>query len=123
MHGSPLETCDQLPGRTDRRRPLKNKKGSPPAQGTRSSPIQAVARGAHRPIDAGAAAMAPFRRPRPAGATKPAPDGAASTLLSTWQQQKHLPPIDPKLSGEQVRRGMKLGRFELTRKLQVRSHH
>ena len=61
--------------------------------------------------------MAPFRRPRPAGATKPAPDGAASTLLSTWQQQKHLPPIDPKLSGEQVRRGMNLGRFELTRKL------
>ena len=70
-----------------------------------------------RPSDAGAAAMAPFRRPRPAGATKPAPDGAASTLLSTWQQQKHLPPIDPKLSGEQVRRGMNLGRFELTRKL------
>ena len=61
--------------------------------------------------------MAPFRRPRPAGSTKPAPDGAASTLLSTWQQQKHLPPIDPKLGGEQVRRGMNLGRFELTRKL------
>ena len=70
-----------------------------------------------RPVDAGAAAMAPFRRPRPAGATRPVPDGAASTLLSTWQQQKHLPPIDPKLGGEQVRRGMTLGRFELTRKL------
>ena len=70
-----------------------------------------------RPTDAGAAAMAPFRRPRPAGAARPVPDGAASTLLSTWQQQKHLPPIDPKLGGEQVRRGMTLGRFELTRKL------
>ena len=82
-----------------------------------SSPIPGGSADTPRPVDAGAAAMAPFRRPRPAGATKPAPDGAASTLLSTWQQQKHLPPIDPKLGGEQVRRGMTLGRFELTRKL------
>ena len=35
--------------------------------------------------------MAPFRRPRLAA---PTPESTASTLLSTWAQQRHLPPIN-----------------------------
>ena len=58
--------------------------------------------------------MAPFRRPRLAA---PTPESTASTLLSTWAQQRHLPPINPSLNGEQVRKGTILGNFELTRKL------
>ena len=58
--------------------------------------------------------MAPFRRPRLAA---PTPESTASTLLSTWAQQRHLPPINPSLNGEQVRKGTILGKFELTRKL------
>ena len=58
--------------------------------------------------------MAPFRRPRLAA---PTPESTAWTLLSTWAQQRHLPPIDPSLNGEQVRKGTILGKFELTRKL------
>ena len=58
--------------------------------------------------------MAPFRRPRLAA---PTPESTAWTLLSTWAQQRHLPPINPSLNGEQVRKGTILGKFELTRKL------
>lgn len=56
--------------------------------------------------------MAP-RPPRTHAPREP----AASTLLSTWAQQKHLPSLDPALHNEKVAKGTRIGAYELTRKL------